>query len=305
MTTGRTSIVDVDGALTGSFSGTRRRSVWGSSLASLLRDPVAFGSLIVIAAVIVASLFAPLLAPDDPLIQDVPNRLKGVGSPGHILGTDQFGRDVLSRLLWGGRNSLQVAFIPVIITFCVAMTIGLVAGYNGGFIDAVLMRIMDVFLAFPALLLAIAITAAFGRSLQNAMLALTVVSVPGFARVVRAITLVIREQQYIQSARSVGATPFRIIVAHLLPNVFPIALVYGTVLIGNLIIAGAALSYLGLGVQPPEPDWGSMVFEGSRVLRQAPHLSIVAGAAIFILTLSFNLLGDSLRDILDPQLRGR
>jgi peptide/nickel transport system permease protein len=277
---------------------------WIAVLGRLRRDPVAVVSAAVLLAILAASLLAPVLALQDPLAQDLLSRLKGFGSDDHLLGTDQFGRDVLSRLLWGGRNSLQVALVPAVLIFCAGTTIGLIAGYNGGLVDQILMRLVDILLAFPALLLAIAITAAFGRSMQNAMLALTVVSIPGFARIIRATTLVVREQPYVLSARSAGAGSLRLMLVHIFPNVFPIALVYVTLLVGNLIIAGAALSYLGLGVQPPEPDWGAMVFDGSKVLAQAPHLSLAAGTLIFLVTLAANLVGDALRDVLDPRLRG-
>jgi ABC-type dipeptide/oligopeptide/nickel transport system permease subunit len=267
------------------------------------RDRVALVSAGVLTFIVLGAIFAPLVAPYEPDQQQLALRLQGAEFGDHPFGTDQFGRDVLSRLLWGGRNSLQLALIPVIATFVVATALGLLAGLAGGWIDQVVMRLADMLLAFPGLLLAVALAAVFGRSLENAMLALTIVSIPGLTRVVRAATRVISAEVYIAAARSVGATEVRIAVLHVAPNLLSISIVYATLLTGNLIVAGAALSYLGLGVQSPDSDWGSMILDGSQVLAVAPHISVIAGAVIFATAMSLNLLGDSLRDALDPRLR--
>jgi ABC-type dipeptide/oligopeptide/nickel transport system permease subunit len=258
---------------------------------------------LVLTIIVLSAILAPAVAPYEPDRQQLTLRLQGAEFGDHPFGTDQFGRDVLSRLMWGGRNSLQLAIIPVAATFLVATALGLFAGLAGSWVDQVVMRLADVLLAFPGLLLAVALAAVFGRSLENAMLALTIVSIPGLSRVVRAATRVISAEVYVSAARSVGASEIRIALLHVAPNLLSISVVYATLLTGNLIVAGAALSYLGLGVQSPESDWGSMILDGSQVLAVAPHISIIAGAVIFVTAMSLNLLGDSLRDALDPRLR--
>lgn len=267
------------------------------------RDRAAvIGGLIVI-AVILCALFAPLLAPTDPLKQDAAGRLQPIGAPGHPLGTDGNGRDVLSRLVYGSRVALQVALIPVIFSGLVGLTLGLLAGYYGGWLDAITMRLADVMFAFPAILLAIAIVAALGPSQLNAIFALTIVFIPAFARLVRSQVLSLREQDFVTAARATGVWDRSIIFRHILINTLPVCIVFATLQTGQMIIFAAALSFLGLGVQPPTPDWGAMANEGRNAMLVAPWVTTIPGVAIFIVTMGFNLLGDGLRDALDPRMK--
>jgi peptide/nickel transport system permease protein len=267
------------------------------------RDRAAvIGGLIVI-AVILCALFAPLLAPVDPLKQDAAGRLQPIGAPGHPLGTDGNGRDVLSRLVYGSRVALQVALIPVIFSGVVGLTLGLLAGYYGGWLDAITMRLADVMFAFPAILLAIAIVAALGPSQLNAIFALTIVFIPAFARLVRSQVLSLREQDFVTAARATGVWDRAIIFRHILINTLPVCIVFATLQTGQMIIFAAALSFLGLGVQPPTPDWGAMANEGRNAMLVAPWVTTIPGVAIFIVTMGFNLLGDGLRDALDPRMK--
>ncbi|HET8678587.1 MAG TPA: ABC transporter permease, partial [bacterium] len=218
-------------------------------------------------------------------------------------GTDDIGRDILSRLFWGGRISLWVAFFPVLISGVIGLILGLISGYHRGLIDQVLMRVLDIVLAFPSILLAIGIAAALGPGLRNVIMAVVVVSIPVFCRLVRSLTLSVREREYVEAARCLGASQARVIVLHVLPNVLPSVIVYSTLETGRVVIFAAGLSFLGLGVQPPAADWGAMLAAGRQVLAVAPHVATVPGVLIFLVTLGFNLFGDGLRDALDPRLR--
>jgi peptide/nickel transport system permease protein len=219
------------------------------------------------------------------------------------LGTDYLGRDVLARLLFGGRSSLSIGFLVVIVASLIGVPMGAIAGYYGGRIDNVLMRITDVFLAFPPLLLAIAIAAALGASFTNAMIAIAFTWWPWYARLVRAQTLSLRERYFIEAARSIGVSDMNIIVNHVFPNVLTPVLVQATMDIGSAILTGAAISFIGLGVQPPAPDWGKMISTGRIYFIERPWFAGSAGAAIFLVTLAFNLLGDAVRDVADPRTR--
>lgn len=269
----------------------------------LRRDRFALAGLLVVVLAILSAILAPSLAPHDPYRVSAIARLLPPGSPGHVLGTDEIGRDILSRLLWGGRISLWVAFFPVLISGSIGLALGLISGYFGGRIDQVLMRTLDVVLAFPSILLAIGIAAALGPGMRNVIMAIVVVSIPIFARLVRSLTLAIRERDYVEAARSIGASNARTILLHVLPNVLPPVIVYATLETGRVVIFAAGLSFLGLGVQPPAADWGTMLSAGRHVLAVAPHVATAPGVLIFIVTLSFNLFGDGLRDALDPRLR--
>jgi peptide/nickel transport system permease protein len=269
----------------------------------LRRDRLALLGAAIVIATIFCAIFAPLLAPADPLKQDSAVRLSPIGTPGHLLGTDTNGRDVLSRLLFGSRIALQVASIPVVFSGLVGLVLGLLAGYYGGWIDALIMRIADVMFAFPAILLAIAIVAALGPSQINAIFALTIVFIPAFARLVRSQVLALRVQEFVIAARAIGDRDSQIIFRHILINILPICIVFATLQTGQMIIFASALSFLGLGVQPPTPDWGAMANDGRNAMLVAPWVTTIPGVAIFIVSMGFNLLGDGLRDALDPRMK--
>lgn len=265
--------------------------------------------LIVLVVFALLALAAPLVAPFDPLKQDLygklgpPAWLSG-GSKGHLLGTDDFGRDIVSRIVFGARISLAVGFLSVLISFLIGVPIGLVAGYRRGVADDLLMRFMDILLAFPSILLAIVIVATLGPSLANAMAAVGIVGIPQFARVTRGAVLAEREKEYVEAARAVGCGNTRIMFVTLLPNCMAPLLVQTTLGLAFAILQAAALSFLGLGAQPPTPEWGAMLFEGKNYFYNGWWLMVFPGIAIFLTVLGFNLLGDGLRDALDPRLRG-
>jgi peptide/nickel transport system permease protein len=268
-----------------------------------MQDRVALLGGVIIVCALVLAVAAPIIAPQDPLQQDASDRLLPVGDPNHLLGTDGNGRDILSRLIYGSRSALLIAIVPVAIAAASGIVIGLAAGYFGGWWDTILMRIADVLFAFPAVLLAIAIVAALGPKLVNAMLALTIVFIPAFARLVRSSALSLRDREFVIAARASGSTDFRILTRHVLINTLPTVIVFATLQTGQMIIFGSALSFLGLGVQPPTPDWGSMANDGRQQLLVAPWVTTLPGIAIFLVSVGFNLLGDGLRDALDPTLK--
>lgn len=249
------------------------------------------------------AILSPLISPHDPLAVRPDDSYLPPLSPGHVLGTDELGRDLLSRVLWGARVSLPVAFVAVAVGLFAGGLIGLVSGYAGGIADLLLMRLVDALLAFPGLILAIAIVAALGPGLRNAMIAIGIVAVPVYARLVRAVVLQLKQMEFIAATRSLGASPMRLIVRHLIPNLLNPIIVQVSLSAGFAILAEATLSFLGLGAQLPTPDWGQMINSGASFLANDPWLAIVPGAAISITVYSFNLLGDALRDALDPRLR--
>lgn len=279
------------------------RRVRGELWKRLARDKVALGSAAFLLFMALVSALAPMLAPDDPYDTDLSIRLLPPGSPGHPLGTDHLGRDMLSRLLYGGRISLLVGLAAVCMAMSVGVPLGLVAGYYRGAADAVSMRVMDVLMAFPSILLAIAIIAALGPGLFKAMVAVAVVGIPYYARIVRSAALSVREREFVEAARSAGAGAGRILVKHVFSNCLAPLLVAATLDVGWMITAAAGLSFLGLGAQPPTAEWGVMLAEGRAFVRTAPHLSILPGMAVFLVVLALNLFGDGLRDALDPRLR--
>jgi peptide/nickel transport system permease protein len=261
-----------------------------------------FGLLVILALVFLAAT-ADLLTPFDPNYQDY-TRILQPPSLDYPFGTDEIGRDVYSRVVYGTRVSLEVGVVAVAIGLVTGVIIGLVAGYHGGWIDDVLMRTMDGLRAFPALVLALAISAVLGQGLLNVMIAVGVVYVPTFARLVHAQTLSIRERDYITAARVIGVGPWRIMLRHIWPNTVGPIIVQASLAAAFAILAEASLSFLGLGVRPPTPSWGAMLRSGYQYLSTAPWLSLYPGAAIFVTVLGFNVLGDGLRQALDPRLRG-
>jgi len=260
--------------------------------------------LAVLGLLIFLALFAGVLAPYDPNEQTLTSVLQAP-SAAHLFGTDDLGRDILSRVIFGSRVSLEVGLISVSVALVGGCLIGLVAGYWGGLVDEGLMRAMDALAAFPALILALAITAALGMGIGNAMIAIGVVYIPGFARLVRGQALSVRERDFVMAARALGAGNGRIVLRHIWPNVTAPIIVQASLSVGFAIITEAALSFLGVGVRPPTASWGSMLSEGYQYLETAPWMSIAPGAAIFVAVLGMNLLGDGLRTALDPRLSRR
>jgi peptide/nickel transport system permease protein len=281
----------------------RGRSPTRDALRRLRRDRVAVAGAIFLALVALLSLLAPVLAPHDPIETNLSMRLAPPGTSGYPLGADELGRDMLSRLIWGGRISLLIGFSAVMMAMILGVAIGLLAGYFGGWTDSATMRLIDILMAFPAILLAITIVASLGPGLRNAMLAVSIVGIPYYARIVRGNTLSLREQEYIQAARVIGASDGRIMFRHVFPNTLAPLIVAATLDVGWFIMAAAGLSFLGLGAQPPTAEWGVMLSTGRQFIRNAPHLSILPGSAIFLVVLALNFLGDGLRDALDPRLR--
>jgi peptide/nickel transport system permease protein len=269
------------------------------------RDPLALASLVVIIVFILGAIFAPLLTAYPEQGRGVPNILEKFKPPSstHLLGTDYLGRDVLARILFGGRISLSMGFLVVLIAVLIGTPLGAISGYYGGKLDNLIMRITDIFLSFPSLLLAMAIAAALGPSFINSMIAIAFTWWPWYTRVVRAQVLSMRERYFIEAARSIGVSDMTIIRRHVIPNILTPVMVQGTMDLGSAILTGAAISFLGLGVQPPTPEWGSMISNGRIYFLERPWFAGSAGMAIFMVTLAFNLLGDALRDAADPRTR--
>lgn len=274
-----------------------------SALQILLRSKVSLLCFLVILIFVLLAVFAPYLPIADPNAINSPARLAGVGQGGYIFGADELGRDLFSRIVWGGRISLSAGLGAAGVALLIGTTVGLVAGFYGRWVDALLMRVTDVVLAFPSVLLAIGIVAALGPGLFNAMLAVAIAGFPLYARVVRGSVLTVRELDYVEAARSLGFSNWRIMIRHILPNVIAPILVTLSLDIGQKIVTTSSLSFLGLGAQPPIADWGNMIASGREYIRTAPHLVILPGAVIFAIVLVLNILGDRLRDILDPRTR--
>jgi peptide/nickel transport system permease protein len=278
-------------------------SQWGVAWKTFRRNRPAVAGLAVIVLSIVVAVLAPVLSPHDPVQANPAGRLVPPGSPGRVLGADHLGRDVFSRVLHGGRVSLVMGLVPVTAAAVMALVLGLVSGYFEGLAGLVIMRTLDVSFAFPSIFLAIAITGALGPGLVNVLIALTIVLVPPIARVARTSVMEVKHNEYIEAARASGARDARIIVRHLLPNVLAPVTVYCTLLVALVVVIASGLSFLGLGVQPPTPDWGRMIAEGREVLVVAPHVAAFPGLMLLIFSLAFNFLGDGLRDALDPRMR--
>lgn len=269
------------------------------------QDWLAVASLVIILLFVLGAILAPWLTPYPEQGRGEPNVLEKFQppSPRHPLGTDNLGRDLLARILFGGRTSLSIGFLVVAIALAIGTPLGALAGYFGGWLDEAIMRLTDVFLSFPSLLLAIAIAAALGPSFTNAMIAIALTWWPWYTRLVRAQTLSLRERPFVEAARGIGVREGTIILRHILPNVMTPVLVQATMDIGSAILTGAAMSFIGLGAQPPTPDWGQMVNLGRIYFINHPWMATFPGLAIFLVSLSFNLLGDSIRDITDPRTR--
>ena len=269
-------------------------------LRRLLARPAAAAGIVVIAVFVAAAVFAPLIAPYDPIGTNFA-AVRKAPSAAHWFGTDEIGRDVLSRVIFGARASLEAGVLSVLISLSIGVPAGLLAGYAGGKVDMLISRLTDALLACPFLILAIALAAFLGPSLANAMIAIGISATPVFVRLTRGTTLAVRSEDYVLAARAIGNPPWRIALLHVLPNIVPPLLVQATLAIAAAVIAEASLSFLGLGQQPPQPSWGSMLNTAKNYIDNAAWMAIWPGVSIFLLVLSFNLVGDGLRDALDPR----
>ena len=283
-------------------SDSREENPWARAWRRLKRRKGAMVGLVVVVLFVLVAMFAPLIAPYDPTATSW-SAVRKAPSWAHWLGTDEVGRDVLSRVIFGARASLSAGLVSVGIAVGVGVPVGLLAGYAGGWIDGVISRMVDAMLAIPFLILAITLAAFLGPSLSNAMIAIGVTATPVFVRLTRGQTLAAKVEDYVEAARAVGNPRLRIALRHILPNIVSPLLVQASLAIAGAIIAEAALSFLGLGQQPPAPSWGSMLNSAQRLIAQAPWMAFWPGFAIFLAVLSFNLLGDGLRDALDPKHR--
>ncbi|MDF1568646.1 MAG: ABC transporter permease [Spirochaetaceae bacterium] len=276
---------------------------WKESWYQLTKNYAAMAGLIVIAFFALIAIFAPLVAPADPLEQTISARMTAPFTDGYILGTDDLGRDLLSRIIYGGRISLIIGVVSVGISLALGGVLGLTAGYFGGWVDRVIMRLIDIMLAFPYILLTIVIVAILGPSLMNAMVAIGISQMPRYARVIRASVMSEREQDYVLAERSLGTSDLELMFRTILPNSLAPTIVQATLGVGEAILSSAGLSFLGLGAQPPTPEWGLMIASSKQFITSAWWIVTLPGIAILLAVLGFNLLGDGLRDILDPRLR--
>nr|WP_299497099.1 ABC transporter permease [uncultured Rhizobium sp.] len=276
----------------------------GNILAFLMRSPTSAFGLIVLSILIITAIFAPLVATHDPYVQDLNITLQAPGV-GHLFGTDELGRDIFSRLVWGSRITLTIIFLVSIVVGPIGLLVGTTAGYFGGRLDTVMMRITDIFLSFPSLILSLAFVAALGPSLNNAIIAIALTSWPPIARLARAETLTFRKADYIAAARLQGASSLRIIIKSIVPMCLPSVLIRLTLNMATVILTAAGLGFLGLGAQPPMPEWGAMIATGRRYMIDSWWLVTYPGVAILSVSLAFNLLGDGLRDALDPKQMNR
>jgi len=280
------------------------RSRFRAAWAAYCRDRASFWALLFLMAVTLICLLAPYISPHDPF-EAVANRNAPIGSEGVLLGADGDGRDVLTRLLWGGRVSLIIGVVPTLLAMVASIGIGIAAGYIGGWFDQVVMRILDMFFAFPLVLVSIVVAGVLRPGLMTITIAIFVALVPYITRLVRTTALSVKTQPYVEAARAGGAGSWAIVSRYIFPNIVAPVIVYSTTLMGMMMVLGSALSFLGLGVQPPTADWGLMVAEGRTVLRNAPHVTIFPGLVIVVVALAFGFIGDGLRDALDPRSRSR
>lgn len=278
-----------------------RFASWYKGWLTLRSNTLAMLGLLVLAFLILCSIVAPFLATHDPFAQDLGQRLLAPGEDGHLFGTDSLGRDIYSRLLYGARISIYIVLLVIMVAPLVGLIVGTVAGYAGGWIDVVLMRITDIFLAFPRLILALAFVAALGAGIENAVLAISLTAWPPYARIARAETLTIRNSDYIHAIKLQGAGPFRIVTKHIWPLCISSLVIRVTLDMAGIILTAAGLGFLGLGAQPPSPEWGAMISEGRKYILDYWWVATIPGIAIFAISLAFNLLGDGMRDVLDPK----
>jgi len=274
------------------------RDVWRQ----IVRNPLSLAGLIIIVVLVVLAILAPSIAPYDPFATDPINKLEPP-SLTHLMGTDGLGRDIFTRVLYGTRISLWIAVLILLLAGVLGTTVGILAGYLGGFWDNLLMRVTDIFMAFPRLILAMAIAAALGPSLTNVVIAISFSAWTVFARLARSRAIAVREEDYVEAARAVGASNFRIILRHILPMAVSPVIIQGTISMGGIILTAAGLGFLGFGAQPPTPEWGVMVSDGRNFMPHGWWVSTFPGLAIMVTVLGFNLLGDGIRDILDPRMR--
>lgn len=274
---------------------------WYKGWLTLRSNTLAMFGLYVLAFLILCAIFAPVLATHDPFAQDLGQRLLAPGEGGHFFGTDHLGRDIYSRLLYGARISIYIVLLVVMVAPLVGLIVGTVSGYAGGWIDVVLMRITDIFLAFPRLILALAFVAALGAGIENAVLAISLTAWPPYARIARAETLTIRNSDYIHAIKLQGAGPFRIVTRHIWPLCISSLVIRVTLDMAGIILTAAGLGFLGLGAQPPSPEWGAMISDGRQYILDSWWVATIPGIAIFAISLAFNLLGDGMRDVLDPK----
>src|SRR5712675_2511063 len=275
------------------------RGYWGSVLRRLMRDPVAMVAAGVILAIVLAAVFAPWVAPGDPYRGAMLRRLRPIGDAFYLLGSDELGRDMVTRLIYGGRLSLFMGVLPVVFAFLIGTTLGVVSGYVGGWVNMVIMRVIDVFYAFPSVLLAIALSGALGAGITNAVVSLTIVFIPPITRVAESVTTQIRTRDYVEAARVWGAGAFTIIRVHVLGNVLGPIFVYATGLISVSMILASGLSFLGLGVKPPDPEWGLMLNTLRTAIYMQPLVAALPGVMIFLTSISFNLFSDGLRSAME------
>ena len=277
----------------------KSRSFWRSVGHRILRDPVTLACMSVLVLIALAAILAPWIAPHDPYKTSVVRRLLVPGSPQHLLGTDELGRDMLTRLLYGGRLSLLTGLLPVILATAIGGTLGVMAGYVGGPLNMAIMRLVDIFYAFPSVLLAVAISGVLGGGITNTIVSLTLVFIPPIARVAESVTTQVRAQDYVEAARATGAAGWRVVSGHVLPNVTSPVLIYASSLISVSIVLAAGLSFLGLGVKPPEPEWGLMLNTLRQSIYVAPLNAILPGVMIFATSMCFNLMSDGIRAAMD------
>jgi peptide/nickel transport system permease protein len=277
----------------------RSRGHWANVGARLVRNPAALIAGAILLTLIAIAIAAPLLMPADPFATSMFSRLKPIGTPGHFLGTDELGRDLLSRLMLGGRLSLFMGITPVLLAFVIGSGLGILAGYAGGLINTVVMRSIDILYAFPSVLLAIALSGALGAGIFNALVSLTIVFVPQIARIAESVTTQVRRSDYVDAARASGAGAFTIVRVHVLGNVLGPIFVYATSLISVSMILASGLSFLGLGVRPPEPEWGLMLNTLRTAIYTQPWIAALPGAFIFVTSISFNMLSDGLRSAME------
>lgn len=279
----------------------RSRGLWDDAFRQFIRHPTGMFGAVIVAILILTAIFGPILAATDPRAMDFTAQF-APPSIQHLMGTDNFGRDVFTRIVYGARVSLQVGIISVSLATIVGTLLGMVAGYSNRILDEVIMRLMDIIFAFPAILLAIAILAALGKGIENAMVAIGIVYVPIFARIARGQVLSVREEEFVEVAEALGASRTRIMFSHILPNILSPIIVEISLSLSFAILAEAALSFFGLGTQPPDPSWGNMLAEGRAYMQQSVWLGIFPGLAIMLTVMGFNFLGDGLRDSIDPRL---